>query len=300
MLSLTLLCLSLAPGALWACACGCGIFDVGTSGSLPLQPGGFAYFEFDYLNQNQNRTATHKAPAENNNDKQVRTGFFTAGVQYMIDRRWGFMAELPYWDRYFKTTDGNGNEGGFTHGGVGDIRLRGVYSGFSSDMSTGLTFGLKLPTGDIAMRDLDRDTQIGTGSTDLLLGLYHMGRIVGLQSWNWFGSAQLDRPLLTAGGYRPGSEADAVLGVYYEEWKVGRARVAPIASVVGSLRGRDGGTLGRSPDTGYTRVVVAPGLEVGFPKVRVYGDVGFPVYQFVNGNQLLAAHYFKLRVGYAF
>jgi hypothetical protein len=60
---------------------------------------------------------------------------------------------------------------------IGDIRLQGMYTGLSEDMSTGFTLGLKLPTGDWHYPPLDRDTQIGTGSTDLLFGAYHLGTV---------------------------------------------------------------------------------------------------------------------------
>ncbi len=42
-------------------------------------------------------------------------------------------------------------------------------------MSSGLSLGVKLPTGDWTYPNFDRDTSIGTGTTDLLLGGYHLG-----------------------------------------------------------------------------------------------------------------------------
>ena len=39
-------------------------------------------------------------------------------------------------------------------------------------MSTGLIFGVKLPTGDWKFAGFDRDTEIGSGSTDVLVGGY--------------------------------------------------------------------------------------------------------------------------------
>src|SRR5581483_3615675 len=90
---------------------------------------------------------------------------------------------------------------------IGDIRIRGIYSGFSEDMSTGVTFGLKLPTGSYTHNDefgaVDRDTEIGSGSTDLLLGAYHRGRAFA-PNLSWFGQVQLDLPMMTRDGYRPG------------------------------------------------------------------------------------------------
>ena len=290
----------LAPSPVWACACGCGVFDVGTASMLPTHPGGMVFLEYDELNQNQNWSRYSKASNDDNSDKQLRTNFFTVGVQYMLDRQWGFMAELPYWNRYFKTTDDSGNIGEFNHSAVGDIRLRGVYTGFSSDMSTGLTFGLKLPTGDFTYPGFDRDTQIGTGSTDLLVGAFHMGRVPGANSWNWFTNGQLNEPMLIAGGYRPGAEIDAALGAYYDQWRLGGLKIAPLAQVVGSHRRRDSGMFAHSPDSGYDRVILSPGIEFDAAAFRIYGDVGFPVYQYFNGNQLVTAQLYKLSIGYAF
>ena len=49
-----LLSVVLVPGAAFACACGCGVFDVGTSLLMPERAGGMASLNYDYQNQNQN------------------------------------------------------------------------------------------------------------------------------------------------------------------------------------------------------------------------------------------------------
>jgi hypothetical protein len=298
-LSVLVLLAAVAPTPLWACACGCGVFDVGTSALMPAGTGGLAYLEYDYMNQNKNWSGNKRASDDNNSDKQIRTNFFTGGVQYMVSREWGYMVEVPVWQRHFETTDGNGNIGGFDHGAVGDVRVKGVYTGFSSDMSTGLTFGLKLPTGPFNTPDFDRDTQIGTGSTDLLLGGFHSGR-TPLDAVNWFANAQWDEPVLDSGGYRPGAEIDAAVGSYYDGWTAGDFKIAPIGSIVGSWRWRDIGVAADPADSGYKRVLLTPGFEVTKGVVRVYGDVGFPVYQFMNGNQLVASELYRLNVGWKF
>lgn len=291
---------AVAPSPLWACACGCGVFDVGISRMMPTQPGGFVSLEYDFMNQSQNWSGNRKASDDNNSDKDIRTDFFTGTVDYMFNRSWGYMVEVPVWQRHFETTDDNGVVGGFDHGAVGDVRVKGVYTGLSADMSTGLTFGLKLPTGPFDTPDFDRDTQIGTGSTDILLGGYHLGRIPGLSSLTWFANGQWDEPVLVMGLYRPGAEVDASAGTYYEGWNAGGVKIAPLAQVLGSLRWRDQGLAADPTDSGYKRVLLSPGLEVSKGAVRVYGDVEFPVYQFMNGNQLVAAELYKLNVGWTF
>ncbi|MFI4920657.1 MAG: hypothetical protein ACHQAZ_03325, partial [Gammaproteobacteria bacterium] len=166
-LVLSLLCATQAQ----ACACGCGVFAVGTSALLPNATGGTAFLEYDFLNQTQNWSGTSAAKASDNDDKNVRSDFYTTGLQYMFDRDWGINLEVPYTDRLFITEDG-GSLQSFHHDALGDVRVMAMYSGLSDDMSTGLSFGLKLATGDYTYTGIDRDTSIGTGTTDLLLGAY--------------------------------------------------------------------------------------------------------------------------------
>jgi hypothetical protein len=300
LLSIFIFVAAVSPSPLWACACGCGVFDVGIAALMPTQTGGFASLEYDYMDQNQNWGGNKKTSDDNNPDKEIRSDFFTGAVQYMFNRSWGYMVEVPVTARHFETTDNNGVVGGFDHGAVGDIRVRAVYTGFSSDMSSGLTFGLKLPTGPFNTPDFDRDTQIGSGSTNLLFGAYHMGRIPGAAAMNWYADGQWDEPTLIMGLYRPGAEVDAGVGTYYDGWNAGGYQISPLAQVLGSLRWRDQGLAADPTDSGYKRVLLSPGVEVSKGPVRVYGDVEFPVYAFVNGNQLVAAELYKLNVGYSF
>jgi len=290
--------IALTPATSWACACGCGIFDVGTSAMLPTHEGGMAWLEYDFMNQDKNWSGTSRAPGANNNDKDIKTSFFTAGAEYMFGRAWGVEAEVPYWQRHFTTDLGGGDIESFNHSAFGDVRIKGIYSGFSPDMSSGITFGVKLPTGDYTYPHFDRDTEIGTGSTDILLGAYHMGGLA--KNWNWFANGELDQPVLTIAGYRPGSEVDAVTGVYYQGWTIGSATIAPIAQILGSYRWRDDGARSNHGDSGYQRIFLSPGLEADMGGFRIYGDVAFPVYQHFNGNQLAASELFKINISHSF
>ena len=140
---------------------------------IPTSEGGQVWLLYNFMNQDHNWSGFLLAPPANNSDKQILTNFFTAGMEYMFNREWGIEGTIPYWDRTFDTTTNYPSVGDtqtFNHSALGDIRIKGVYSGFSDDMSTGLTFGLKLATGDFTYPNFDRDTEIGTGSTDLLLG----------------------------------------------------------------------------------------------------------------------------------
>ena len=119
----------LAPSLAEACACGCGVFDVGTGAMFPDGSGGMAFAEVDFMDQNKNWSGTSRAPADNNADKQVRTAFYTVGAQYMFNRSWGVSIDVPYWSRKFTTQDPDtGDIATFDHAALGDIRIRGIYT----------------------------------------------------------------------------------------------------------------------------------------------------------------------------
>ena len=150
------------------------------------------------------------------------------------------MAQLPYTDRYFKTTNDEGNIVASEHSAIGDLRLEGMYTGFSEDMSTGVQFGVKLASGDFTYPLFDRDTSIGSGSTDLLLGGYHLGALpfsLGGRSFSWFGQATLDEPMWTQQQYRPGREINVGLGALYNYGPLGVfEQVTPMVNLVGTDR----------------------------------------------------------------
>ena len=63
-----------------------------------------------------------------------------------------FRSEVPYDFRYFKTRDDAGNIVSRNWSQLGDIRIEGIYTGFMADLSAGVTFGVKLPTGSYTLR----------------------------------------------------------------------------------------------------------------------------------------------------
>jgi hypothetical protein len=299
----------LAPGAAWGCACGCGVFDVATQSMLPQGPGGMVFAEFDYMDQNMNWSDWRPAPAANNGDRDIRTDFTTLGLQYMFNRQWGAQVELPYDFRQYQATGG----GSTSWSSFGDLRLEGIYTGLFPDMSAGLTFGLKLPTGDDThdmTTILDRDTELGTGSTDILLGGFYRHTLNSVANGLfWFTQLQLDVPVLIQGGYRPGVELDTSLGLYYQGLSLGNVKITPVAQAIPSLRTKDTGSWASGgvndppvgqPDSGYQRILLSPGLEIDLHPVMIYADVEFDVLQYSRGNQLVAPVLFKVVASYSF
>jgi hypothetical protein len=245
----------------------------------------------------------------------------------MVNREWGFNVRVPSANRSF-LTDNNFPEGPgqptdierYHVSTIGDIEVTGMYTGFSSDLSKGLIFGLKLPTGNWRAYGFDRDTQIGTGSTDLVLGGFWRGLITGDNAWQYFVQTKFVQPLLThseadatfgsaTGDYRPGMSLDTAFGITYNNWyHVGPFdKIAPLLQVIISHRQPDSGDAANPGDTGYDRIFISPGID--FTKVvddpnnrtfKFYGDVEIPVYQRANGNQMVAPYLFKLVGAYTF
>lgn len=319
---------TLAPTASYACACGCGIFDVGANvlAGMPSASGsGFSvWFRYSYMNQNQNWEGTSKAPASDNSDKDINTSFYTVGGEYMINSDWTVMAELPVYARHLRTTDDGtvfGTAGSIYTGkltDLGDLQLSASYTGLSPDMSTGLSFGVKLPTGNytgptgpLGGAEFDRDSLPGTGSTDLMVGAYHVGTLTSDGALGYFGQVRYQFAVLTRDSYRPGNELDGAVGLTYDFGQQGPlADVMPLLQLLGSYRENDSGNNADPLNSGYRRLLVAPGVEMRLKNFRFYADIEKPIYQDTNAasnvaiegtaGQLIASTMYKAQIAYHF
>jgi hypothetical protein len=312
-----------------ACACGCSVFDVGFNG-FPQEDdhGGRVFYEWDHSNQTQNWIGGSKASADANNDKNVRTDWHSIGFQYMFNRDWGVSAKLPYADRSFTTQDPTTlMMSTFQARDIGDLEVMAMYTGFSKDMSTGLMFGLKLPTGAYTTPGYDRDTQIGSGSTDLILGAFHRGMITGDNAWQYFVQARLLLPVAYRSAlnpdtgnyevYKPGAQVDGAFGVVYNNGYniLGFDKITPILQLIASHRQRDAGDAADPLNSGFDRMMIAPAIELtkvvdeAHKRVmKVYFDVEIPIYYRTNAaindagsqGQLIAPVMYKLITSYNF
>ena len=317
---------ALSPTLAQACACGCGVFDVGDGTLTPaMSPSGFtAWFRYGYMDQNRNWQGDASAPASDNTDKRIETHFFIVGGEYVINHRWTVMAELPLFDRSFHSLDDGtkfGPEGTpFTSRvtSLGDLQLTAMYTGLAPDMSTGLSLGVKLPIGDdvgptgpLGGLTYDRDTLPGTGSTDLIFGAYHVGKVTGDGRLAWFVQARYQAAVATRDGYRPGNEFNSAVGLTYDLGRFGRiSKVAPILQLINSQREHDTGPNSDPLNSGYERVLLSPGIEVRSGRVRLNADVALPVFQHVHSaasldvadsaGQLVAPALVKVQLSYGF
>ena len=297
-----------------ACACGCSVFDVGGLATPQEQDsGGRIFLEYWSQNQTQNYVGSSKASAALNTDKDINTQWINVGFQYMFNRDWGVMVRIPTTNRDLTTTTNlafPGSLNTFNSKDIGDIEIMGMYTGFFKDMSTGLIFGVKLPTGTFTAPGIDRDTQIGSGSTDLLLGFFHRGLLSGDNAWQYFTQAMARQPFLyqdaadpqgffdgnpgVVQSYHPGLQIDGAAGILYNNWYhvLGFDKITPLAQVIISHRNTDSGTGADPYNSGFDRVMLSPGIE--FTKVldeannrvaKVYFDIEVPVYYRANAAE---------------
>ncbi len=80
----------------------------------------------------------------------------------------------------------------------------------------------------------------------------------------------------------------------------GKVKVEPLLQLIGSFRAPDGGRVGDPDNTGYGRILIAPAVQVSAGMWKLYGDVEFPVYQTVRGDQLIAPAAVKVVVSRGF
>ncbi len=293
------------PSYSFACACGHSLMDIGTSSLIPSSQGGLLFAEYNSILQNKNLHKTKSADASDNHLQKIDTQIVTVGGQYMFNRKWGVMARVPYVTRSvtMQHHDEDMMDEAMTtktkHGALGDVKLSAIYSGLFDDMSTGFTFGIKLPTGATKQSGFDSDTQIGSGSTDVILGAYHLGKFT--QNLGWFSQINWQEPIITKRDYTPGSEFSGAIGSYYNFGNVGIfSKVSPILQIIASKKTRDSGANADAQNSGYSRAFFAPAIEVNFTKFKIYADYEMPIHENVNGYQLSVGKVIKVILGYKF
>ena len=293
--------LALAAPAVEACSsCGCTLNSDWSSQGYTTRSGLNADLRYDYFDQDELRSGTSSVdrgafgfPNEQEVQQSTLNRNTTLGLDWSPSRVFGMSLQLPYLDRSHATVAAGDTAVSTSHSrGLGDARLVARYQGFEADLSYGVQFGLKLPTGRIDDRfqtgpqagaPLDRDLQLGTGTTDLLLGGYTVGAF-GTDVY-YFASALWQQPLASRDGFRPGTGANVTFGLRYTGALP--SALVPQLQLNARVEGRESGPNADPANSGAALIYVSPGL--GFPvagRVDGFAFVQFPVYQRVNGLQL--------------
>jgi hypothetical protein len=164
------------------------------------------------------------------------------------------------------------------------------YQGFTETRSFGVQLGLKLPTGHIddtfnggpqAGGPLDRGLQLGTGTTDVLLGVYAFGDLA--ENWGYFTQAMVQLPLAEKDGFRPGNGLNVNAGVRY----TASLTVTPQIQVNLRAEKSETGVNADPENSGATLAYLSPGATFRLnSKLHLSVFVQVPIYQRVTGYQL--------------
>jgi hypothetical protein len=290
------------PTSVFGCAsCGAPSLSDWESQGLTLGTGLKFDLRYDYVNQTQVRGGTSKAtwPAGHEQESFTTNHYVNVGLDYSWSRDWGLNLRVPYIDRDHASDAGTSHDRG-----IGDVRLVGRYQGFLETHNLGVQLGVKLPTGrsDEQFRSgpsaggiLDRGLQLGSGTTDVITGVYYFGQLA--KHWSYFSEATLQVPLNNDAGYRPGASVDTSAGIRY----TGLCGITPQLQVTPRFAMRDRLSGASDPDSGGTTVYLSPGVTVPVTsKVKVYAFLQVPVYQNLNGYQLAPRYVFSVGTRFAF
>jgi len=243
-------------------------------------------------------------------------------MDYAINQKWNVAFDLPLVIRdHAHTFDYAGGsivqQAKFNE--LGDTRVVGKYKFDSDDhyAGSGITFGLKLPTGAInktmTPQDptappgtpyaLDRSSQPGSGSTDIILGAYYHNDSANTP-WGWFASGQLQSAVSTRNDYRPGNGMNLDVGVHYAF----SPALTGLLQLNTQVKEHDSGFFANTTHSGGHSLNLSPGLSYAVvPKTRLYSFVQLPIVQYVNGDatnpdlrQLTAPWSFSIGISHSY
>jgi hypothetical protein len=305
----------LPASAAFACAsCGCSINSDWSAQGVSASGGWNLDLRSDYLNQNKLWSGTKSISATNaalatdtqtNSPAEVeqytKNNYLTATLDYNNGGSWGVSLAVPYINRAHSTL-GTGSDGvtfdpangAYTSSasGLGDVRVLGRYSGFSELHNFGVQFGLKLPTGNKdqvssggAPTAVDPGLQLGTGTTDAIIGAYYFDSLS--DDWSYFSQATfqaaLNHSTMAGGSYKPGNNLGVSVGVRYK----GFSAFVPSLQLNGRYAQVDSGDAADTFSTGGKLLYLTFGAMVPVTEsFAPYLNVQVPVYQNVNGIQL--------------
>ena len=292
--------LALSPAATQA-SCGSAFCVLNTNWStqgVPTVPGTFRLderFEFvdqKNLMQGSKQISQSEDTADTTELRTINRNLLTT-LDYAFSKNWAASVSAPLISRSHShladpTDPASVEKWDFTK--IGDTRVLGTYF-FDNEknpvVSYGLTFGLKLPTGDYKVSNSDgataeRALQPGTGSTDAVLGAFYSAPGPSPDS-SWFAQALYQQAMSTQDQYRPGNQLQLNVGYrhpFAHDWM-------GLLQLNGMVKGRDSGANAEPDLSGSRTVFLSPGLAYSVTHdTQLYSFFQLPVYRYYNGIQL--------------
>jgi hypothetical protein len=301
-----------APSAHACSACGCTLNSDWASQGLAASGGWRMDLRYDFFEQDQLRSGTERVsraelsyPNADEVQRYTINRNYTLALDYSVNKDWGVSIALPWFDRSHATiAAGDTAISTSRDQGIGDLRVVGRYQGFDAQRSTGIEFGLKLPSGNFSDsfasgpqqgNIVDRGVQLGSGTTDALFGVYNFGSFA--PDWGYFAQALLQIPLDSRDDFEPGAGINANLGLRY----TANETFVPQLQVNARMEKREQGRNGDIENSGATLVYLSPGVTWKLSrKFSAYGFFQVPLYQRVNGLQIEATQFVSVGLHYHF
>lgn len=267
---------------------------------------------YDYFNQDQLRTGTGRVdlgsarlPSEREIQQQTINRNMTLGLDYSPTANWGINVLIPVYDRTHETAiPGDTETSSSQAAGLGDVRVIGRFQGLAKDHSVGIQLGLKFPTGRFdgnfaggpqAGTPLDRGLQLGSGTTDLLVGIFKFGSLS--PQWGYFVQASYQIALGGNDGYRPGNGLNLNAGVRDTR----NPAFTPQIQVNMRSEKPESGVNADTSNSGSTSVYVSPGATFRLAeKIHISTFAQIPIYQRVSGYQIRPRFLASVGVHYSY
>jgi hypothetical protein len=297
--------IAIAPQALASCGSAFCVINTNwdTHGAWS-QPGFRLDLRYETITQNRlqegrRRLAIGEIPRDHDEVESVNRNWL-ASADYTFNADWGVNVSLPLVKRahlHIENDDAAGTQTpeSWKFSKLGDARVLaryrlGTFESADHKLGTaGLNFGLKLPTGRFDVQNADgeraeRPLQPGSGTTDGLLGAYY-AQVLPLRDLSWFAQGLLQVPLNARESFKPGRRLALDAGLQYDVSEL----VSLILQVNALYKARDSGINAEPADSGGRSIHLSPGVSIAASKdVRIYGFLQAPLFQYVNGVQLVA------------
>ena len=309
--------LALAPLAASA-SCGSAFCMVDTQWSMQgvsTSAGTRLDLRYEYIKQDQPQSGRDKVGVGENprdhDEVSTLNRNYVGTLDHSFNENWGVSVTLPIVNREHhhlqNEDDGSQTPEAWKFTEMGDVRVLGRYQFTPTESAEhtlgqwGLYFGAKLPTGSHTVKNEEGETaertlQPGTGTTDALFGAF-VRRALPLRDMSWFAQALAQLPLSTKDDYKPGRRLSVDTGLRYESSE----RLALLLQANLLFKGRDSGEQAEPEDSGGRSLWLSPGGSFAVTKnIQAYAFVQLPLYQFVNGVQLVAERSFVLGVSTRF
>ncbi len=298
--------------------CGSGFCSINTNSETQFdtQVRGFSvnlryeFVDLDQPREGKNKIAARGEP-EVHDEIETTNHNLVLGLEYAFDPHWAIGVQLPFLKRTH-THIHNPSEEHATEGeepkremwnfsGIGDVRAVGRYQINLGDSSVGFQAGLKLPTGardgknDIGEL-AERTLQLGTGSTDLIVGAFAKGSVAELPL-RWFVQTQWQHAIATKDDFRPGDDIGVDVGLRYLVTEAFAANL----QLNSRFKRRDSGGNAEPAESGGKYLYLSPGVSYEFAGgLQISGYVQVPLYQNVNGIQLTQSTSYVAGLSYRF